>query len=73
MSNRTFTITLEERHIKTFLHFASMRRTLTESQRLIAEECDAHPDRVEANLDELEEIIPVIEAAQFAIRDGARK
>jgi hypothetical protein len=29
--------------------------------------------RSEANLDELEEIIPVIEAAQFAIREGARK
>jgi hypothetical protein len=72
MSNRTFTITLDERHIRTFLHFASMRRTLTETQRLLAEECDAHPDLIEANLNELEEIIPAIEAAQFAIRAGAR-
>lgn len=72
MSSRTFTITLDESHIKTFLHFASMRRTLTESQRLVAD-CDADRDRVEANISELEEITPVIEAAQFAIREGARK
>jgi hypothetical protein len=72
MSNRTFTITLDERHIQTFLHFASMRRTLTESQRLVAD-CEADRDRIEANLSELEEITPVIEAAQFAIREGARQ
>jgi hypothetical protein len=71
MSNRTFTITLDERHVQTFLHFASMRRTLTEAQRLI--EGESRPrSEWDLTLGELEAIIPAIEAAQFAIRDGAR-
>jgi hypothetical protein len=65
---KQLTITLNEDHIEICKRFASFRRTLTTSYRLI--EDGQHEDLVDTNLEELMEIIPTIEALQFAIRSS---
>jgi hypothetical protein len=68
---KQLTIELAENHIETCKRFASFRRTLTTSYRLI--EDGQHEDLVDTNLEELMEIIPTIEALQFAIREAVEE
>jgi hypothetical protein len=57
------TITLEERHVEMCKRFASFRRTLTTSYRLIENMGqNDNEDLVDTNLEELLQIIPTIEA-----------
>lgn len=63
-------IEIDDRHVELCQTFASFRRTLTTSYRLI--EDMGGEDLIDSNLEELMEIIPAIEALQFAVRDGAR-
>jgi hypothetical protein len=72
VENMKLTIDLAENHVALCKRFASFRRTLTTSFRLI-EEINNTEDVVDVNLDELIEIIPTIEALQHAIRDSILK
>jgi mannitol/fructose-specific phosphotransferase system IIA component (Ntr-type) len=63
-------IQLNDYHVKICKEWASFRRTLTQATRLLDEGSDADPQDVFYCLRELEEIIPTIEALQFAVRSA---
>lgn len=66
-------IELTPNHVALCRKWASMRRTLEEAKRLLdpasTDPSDVEDDKL-ACIGELDEIIPTIEALQFAVRGG---